>query len=152
MSSRQQECFSCPANSVADEEGSVVCVCEEDHFRTPLDSPSAPCTRNDPPFLSPLTIRHFIHHQDPPRTDPSFTLHPFFCLPSFLSCSPCSLKSHFEGFLLFCAVCPSCLTLTLLPGRFIARLLLIHTLIFTYDRFSPVQYAQIVHTGCGTRP
>ncbi|RVE66629.1 hypothetical protein OJAV_G00109190 [Oryzias javanicus] len=49
MSSRQQECFSCPANSVADEEGSVVCVCEEDHFRTPLDSPSAPCTRPPSP-------------------------------------------------------------------------------------------------------
>lgn len=46
MSSRQQECFPCPANSVAEEEGSVVCVCEEDHFRTPLDTPSAPCTRN----------------------------------------------------------------------------------------------------------
>uniref|UniRef100_A0A8C7T331 receptor protein-tyrosine kinase n=1 Tax=Oncorhynchus mykiss TaxID=8022 RepID=A0A8C7T331_ONCMY len=45
MSSRQQECFPCPANSVAEEEGSVVCVCEEDHFRTPLDNPSAPCTR-----------------------------------------------------------------------------------------------------------
>lgn len=45
MSSRQQECFPCPANSVAEEEGSVVCLCEEDHFRTPLDTPSAPCTR-----------------------------------------------------------------------------------------------------------
>lgn len=44
MSSRQQECFPCPANSVAEEEGSVVCVCDEDHFRTPLDTPSAPCT------------------------------------------------------------------------------------------------------------
>ncbi|XP_038131903.1 ephrin type-A receptor 7-like isoform X2 [Cyprinodon tularosa] len=49
MSSRQQECFPCPANSVAEEEGSVVCVCEEDHFRTPLDSPSAPCTRPPSP-------------------------------------------------------------------------------------------------------
>lgn len=46
MSSRQQECFPCPANSVAEDEGSVVCVCEEDHFRTPLDTPSAPCTSN----------------------------------------------------------------------------------------------------------
>uniref|UniRef100_A0A672T7A0 receptor protein-tyrosine kinase n=1 Tax=Sinocyclocheilus grahami TaxID=75366 RepID=A0A672T7A0_SINGR len=44
MSSRQQECFSCPANSKAEEEGSVLCVCEDDHFRTPLDPPSAPCT------------------------------------------------------------------------------------------------------------
>ncbi|XP_014033016.1 ephrin type-A receptor 7 [Salmo salar] len=49
MSSRQQECFLCPANSVAEEEGSVVCVCEEDHFRTPLDNPSAPCTRPPSP-------------------------------------------------------------------------------------------------------
>nr|XP_023831465.1 ephrin type-A receptor 7-like [Salvelinus alpinus] len=49
MSSRQQECFPCPANSVAEEEGSVVCVCEEDHFRTPLDNPSAPCTRPPSP-------------------------------------------------------------------------------------------------------
>uniref|UniRef100_A0A1A8JSP8 Ephrin type-A receptor 10 n=3 Tax=Nothobranchius kuhntae TaxID=321403 RepID=A0A1A8JSP8_NOTKU len=49
MSSRQQECFSCPDNSVAEEEGSVVCVCEEDHFRTPLDNPSAPCTRPPSP-------------------------------------------------------------------------------------------------------
>ncbi|KAG5264943.1 hypothetical protein AALO_G00259710 [Alosa alosa] len=49
MSSRQQECFPCPANSVAEEEGSVVCLCEEDHFRTPLDSPSAPCTRPPSP-------------------------------------------------------------------------------------------------------
>lgn len=46
MSSRQQECFPCPANSVAEEDGSVVCVCKEDHFRTPLDTPSAPCTSN----------------------------------------------------------------------------------------------------------
>uniref|UniRef100_A0A9J7ZRE0 receptor protein-tyrosine kinase n=1 Tax=Cyprinus carpio carpio TaxID=630221 RepID=A0A9J7ZRE0_CYPCA len=45
MSSRQQECFSCPANSKAEEEGSVLCVCEDDHFRTPLDPPSVPCTR-----------------------------------------------------------------------------------------------------------
>uniref|UniRef100_A0A3Q3WR77 receptor protein-tyrosine kinase n=1 Tax=Mola mola TaxID=94237 RepID=A0A3Q3WR77_MOLML len=49
MSSRQQECFPCPAHSVAEEEGSVVCVCEEDHFRTPLDTPSAPCTRPPSP-------------------------------------------------------------------------------------------------------
>ncbi|XP_055075919.2 ephrin type-A receptor 7 isoform X1 [Misgurnus anguillicaudatus] len=49
MSSRQQECFSCPANSKAEEEGSVLCVCEEDHFRTPLDPPSAPCTRPPSP-------------------------------------------------------------------------------------------------------
>ncbi|XP_049890873.1 ephrin type-A receptor 7-like [Epinephelus moara] len=49
MSSRQQECFPCPANSIAEEEGSVVCVCEEDHFRTPLDTPSAPCTRPPSP-------------------------------------------------------------------------------------------------------
>ncbi|XP_023284878.1 ephrin type-A receptor 10 [Seriola lalandi dorsalis] len=49
MSSRQQECFPCPANSVADEEGSVSCVCEEDHFRTPLDTPSAACTRPPSP-------------------------------------------------------------------------------------------------------
>lgn len=51
MSSRQQECFPCPANSVAEEEGSVVCVCEEDHFRTPLDTPSAPCTSNKIRFV-----------------------------------------------------------------------------------------------------
>ncbi|XP_076157119.1 ephrin type-A receptor 10 isoform X2 [Alosa pseudoharengus] len=49
MSSRQQECFPCPPNSAAEEEGSVVCLCEEDHFRTPLDSPSAPCTRPPSP-------------------------------------------------------------------------------------------------------
>ncbi|XP_056154410.1 ephrin type-A receptor 7 isoform X3 [Lampris incognitus] len=48
MSSRQQECFPCPDNSVAEDEGSMVCLCKEDHFRTPLDNPSAPCTR--PPF------------------------------------------------------------------------------------------------------
>uniref|UniRef100_A0AAQ4S0M3 Ephrin type-A receptor 10 n=1 Tax=Gasterosteus aculeatus aculeatus TaxID=481459 RepID=A0AAQ4S0M3_GASAC len=52
MSSRQQECFPCPANSVSEEEGSVVCVCEEDHFRTPLDTPSAPCTT--PSLISEL--------------------------------------------------------------------------------------------------
>uniref|UniRef100_A0AAR2KW34 Ephrin type-A receptor 10 n=1 Tax=Pygocentrus nattereri TaxID=42514 RepID=A0AAR2KW34_PYGNA len=49
MSSRQQECFPCPAHSVAEEEGSVLCACEEDHFRTPLDPPSAPCTRPPSP-------------------------------------------------------------------------------------------------------
>ncbi|KAJ8350787.1 hypothetical protein SKAU_G00259170 [Synaphobranchus kaupii] len=49
MSSRQQECFPCPAHSTAEEEGSVLCVCEEDHFRTPLDNPSAPCTRPPSP-------------------------------------------------------------------------------------------------------
>ncbi|XP_033950409.1 ephrin type-A receptor 7-like isoform X2 [Pseudochaenichthys georgianus] len=49
MSSRQQECFPCPANSKAEEEGSVECVCEEDHFRTPLDTPSAACTRPPSP-------------------------------------------------------------------------------------------------------
>ncbi|XP_036445668.1 ephrin type-A receptor 7-like [Colossoma macropomum] len=49
MSSRQQECFPCPAHSVSEEEGSVLCVCEEDHFRTPLDAPSAPCTRPPSP-------------------------------------------------------------------------------------------------------
>ncbi|XP_067282738.1 ephrin type-A receptor 7 isoform X1 [Pseudorasbora parva] len=49
MSSRQQECFPCPENSKAEEEGSVVCVCEDDHFRTPLDAPSAPCTRPPSP-------------------------------------------------------------------------------------------------------
>ncbi|XP_057210489.1 ephrin type-A receptor 7-like isoform X2 [Triplophysa rosa] len=49
MSSRQQECFSCPANSKAEEEGSVLCMCEDDHFRTPLDPPSAPCTRPPSP-------------------------------------------------------------------------------------------------------
>ncbi|KAL2080207.1 hypothetical protein ACEWY4_024000 [Coilia grayii] len=49
MSSRQQECFPCPAHSMAEEEGSVVCLCEDDHFRTPLDSPSAPCTRPPSP-------------------------------------------------------------------------------------------------------
>ncbi|KAL1256172.1 hypothetical protein QQF64_014233 [Cirrhinus molitorella] len=49
MSSRQQECFPCPANSRAEEEGSVLCVCEDDHFRTPLDAPSAPCTRPPSP-------------------------------------------------------------------------------------------------------
>lgn len=51
MSSRQQECFPCPANSVAEEDGSVACVCEEDHFRTPLDTPSAPCTRNNISYI-----------------------------------------------------------------------------------------------------
>ncbi|XP_042602024.1 ephrin type-A receptor 7-like isoform X1 [Cyprinus carpio] len=49
MSSRQQECFPCPANSKAEEEGSVLCVCEDDHFRTPLDPPSALCTRPPSP-------------------------------------------------------------------------------------------------------
>uniref|UniRef100_A0AAY5EYP3 Ephrin type-A receptor 10 n=1 Tax=Electrophorus electricus TaxID=8005 RepID=A0AAY5EYP3_ELEEL len=48
-SSRQQECFPCPAHSVAEEEGSVLCMCEEEHFRTPLDPPSAPCTRPPSP-------------------------------------------------------------------------------------------------------
>nr|XP_061808294.1 ephrin type-A receptor 7-like isoform X2 [Nerophis lumbriciformis] len=49
MSSRQQECFPCPANSISEDEGSVACVCQEDHFRTPLDSPSSPCTRPPSP-------------------------------------------------------------------------------------------------------
>ncbi|KAJ3609418.1 hypothetical protein NHX12_023939 [Muraenolepis orangiensis] len=49
MSSRQQECFPCPAHSRADEDGSVVCQCEEGYFRTPLDTPSAPCTRPPSP-------------------------------------------------------------------------------------------------------
>ncbi|KAA0710292.1 Ephrin type-A receptor 7 [Triplophysa tibetana] len=49
MSSRQQECFSCPANSKAEEDGNVLCMCEDDHFRTPLDPPSAPCTRPPSP-------------------------------------------------------------------------------------------------------
>ncbi|XP_041867481.1 ephrin type-A receptor 7-like [Melanotaenia boesemani] len=58
MSSRQMECFPCPANSIAEEEGSVVCVCEEDHFRTPLDNPSAPCTRlPSPPRNLVYTIK-----------------------------------------------------------------------------------------------
>ncbi|XP_062874606.1 ephrin type-A receptor 7-like [Trichomycterus rosablanca] len=45
MSSQQQECLPCPARSLAEEEGSVLCVCEDGHFRTTLDPPSAPCTR-----------------------------------------------------------------------------------------------------------
>ncbi|KAF4092554.1 hypothetical protein AMELA_G00022290 [Ameiurus melas] len=49
MSSQQQECLPCPAHSVAEDDGSVVCVCEEGHFRTLLDSPSAPCTRPPSP-------------------------------------------------------------------------------------------------------
>ncbi|KAM9457591.1 ephrin type-A receptor 10 [Clarias gariepinus] len=49
MSSQQQECLACPAHSVAEDEGSVVCVCEESHFRTLLDPPSAPCTRPPSP-------------------------------------------------------------------------------------------------------
>ncbi|KAM9776549.1 ephrin type-A receptor 10 isoform 1-T2 [Syngnathus typhle] len=49
MSSRQQECFPCPANSISEDDGSVACVCKEDHFRTPLDSPSSPCTRPPSP-------------------------------------------------------------------------------------------------------
>ncbi|KAL0962460.1 hypothetical protein UPYG_G00340260 [Umbra pygmaea] len=57
MSSRQQECFPCPANSVAEDEGSVVCVCEEDHFRTPLDTPSAPCTLSLRPSRLTSTLR-----------------------------------------------------------------------------------------------
>ncbi|MCJ8739699.1 hypothetical protein PDJAM_G00050170 [Pangasius djambal] len=49
MSSLQQECLPCPAHSVAENDGSVVCVCEEGHFRTLLDPPSAPCTRPPSP-------------------------------------------------------------------------------------------------------
>ncbi|KAI5097802.1 ephrin type-A receptor 7 isoform X5 [Silurus meridionalis] len=48
-SSQQQECLPCPANSVAEDDGSVLCVCEEGHFRTPLDAPSSPCTRPPSP-------------------------------------------------------------------------------------------------------
>ncbi|CAB1430653.1 unnamed protein product [Pleuronectes platessa] len=75
MSSRQQECFPCPANSVAEEEGSVVCVCEEDHFRTPLDTPSAPS----------LVVY------------PSFTLHPVVLVPPQSSSHPplCLTCTHF---------------------------------------------------------
>ncbi|GAA6075894.1 ephrin type-A receptor 7, partial [Tachysurus ichikawai] len=43
-SSQQQECLQCPAHSVAEDDGSVVCVCEEGYFRTLLDPSSAPCT------------------------------------------------------------------------------------------------------------
>ncbi|XP_060757059.1 ephrin type-A receptor 7-like isoform X2 [Neoarius graeffei] len=49
MSSQQQECLSCPAHSVSEGDGSVMCVCEEGHFRTLLDPPSAPCTRPPSP-------------------------------------------------------------------------------------------------------
>ncbi|KAK3520080.1 hypothetical protein QTP70_012881 [Hemibagrus guttatus] len=48
-SSQQQECLACPAHSVAEDDGSVVCLCEEGHFRTLLDPPSAPCTRPPSP-------------------------------------------------------------------------------------------------------
>lgn len=62
MSSRQQECFPCPANSVAEEEGSMVCLCEEDHFRTPLDNPSAPCTRNNNNILALIYVYIFLNY------------------------------------------------------------------------------------------
>ncbi|KAG7335370.1 hypothetical protein KOW79_001966 [Hemibagrus wyckioides] len=48
-SSQQQECLACPAHSVAEDDGSVACVCEEGHFRTLLDPPSTPCTRPPSP-------------------------------------------------------------------------------------------------------
>ncbi|XP_060748151.1 ephrin type-A receptor 7-like isoform X1 [Tachysurus vachellii] len=48
-SSQHQECLRCPAHSVAEDDGSVVCVCEEGYFRTLLDPPSAPCTRPPSP-------------------------------------------------------------------------------------------------------
>ncbi|XP_010781070.1 ephrin type-A receptor 7-like [Notothenia coriiceps] len=63
MSSRQQECFPCPANSKAEEEGSVECVCEEDHFRTPLDTPSAACTIKIPTrrtYIDPETCEDLL--------------------------------------------------------------------------------------------
>ncbi|XP_023687813.1 ephrin type-A receptor 7 isoform X3 [Paramormyrops kingsleyae] len=49
MSSQQQECFPCPRHSITEEEGSVLCVCEKGHYRTPLDSPASACTRPPSP-------------------------------------------------------------------------------------------------------
>uniref|UniRef100_A0A3B3WU33 Receptor protein-tyrosine kinase n=1 Tax=Poecilia mexicana TaxID=48701 RepID=A0A3B3WU33_9TELE len=95
MSSRQQECFPCPANSVADEEGSVVCVCEEDHFRTPLDSPSTPCTRPpSPPRSLRFSLRQssLVLDWDPPsdsggRVDLTYSVGCRRCGPA--RCEPC---------------------------------------------------------------
>ncbi|XP_061597073.1 ephrin type-A receptor 7-like isoform X1 [Cololabis saira] len=101
MSSRQQECFPCPANSIADEEGSVVCVCEEDHFRTPLDSPSAPCTRPPSPprdLQYTLKMSTLILEWSPPsdtggRMDLTYSVGCRRC--AGLQCDPCGSSVGF---------------------------------------------------------
>uniref|UniRef100_A0A8C9SC90 Ephrin type-A receptor 10 n=1 Tax=Scleropages formosus TaxID=113540 RepID=A0A8C9SC90_SCLFO len=96
MSSRQQECFACPAHSVAEEEGSVLCVCEEDYYRTPLDVPSAPCTRPPtPPRNLAFTLKQstLVLEWDPPtdsggRGDLSYAVGCSWCVGPG-ACEPC---------------------------------------------------------------
>uniref|UniRef100_A0AAV2K5M2 Fibronectin type-III domain-containing protein n=1 Tax=Knipowitschia caucasica TaxID=637954 RepID=A0AAV2K5M2_KNICA len=101
MSSRQQECFSCPENSVAEEEGSIMCVCKEDHFRTPLDLPSAACTRppSPPRDLSfSLSQSTLVLEWSPPsdsggRVDLSYTVSCQRC--GLRQCEPCGASVGF---------------------------------------------------------
>ncbi|MFT7811107.1 ephrin type-A receptor 7-like isoform X1 [Arapaima gigas] len=104
MSSRQQECFPCPAHSVAEEEGSVLCVCEEDHYRTPLDNPAAPCTRPPtPPRNLVFTLKQstLVLQWDPPadsggRGDLSYTVGCSRCAGAALGpCEPCGASVAF---------------------------------------------------------
>ncbi|XP_055013130.1 ephrin type-A receptor 7-like [Boleophthalmus pectinirostris] len=101
MSSRQQECFPCPENSVAEEDGSIVCVCKEDHFRTPLDTPSAPCTRPPSPprdLVYSLKQSTLVLEWAPPadsggRADLSYSVGCRRCTPG--RCDPCGASIGF---------------------------------------------------------
>uniref|UniRef100_A0A8C6T365 receptor protein-tyrosine kinase n=1 Tax=Neogobius melanostomus TaxID=47308 RepID=A0A8C6T365_9GOBI len=101
MSSRQQECFLCPENSVAEEDGSIVCVCKEDHFRTPLDTPSAPCTRPPSPprdLVYSLKQSTLVLEWAPPsdsggRVDLSYSVGCRRC--SSRQCDPCGASVGF---------------------------------------------------------
>ncbi|KAM8884559.1 ephrin type-A receptor 7-like [Synchiropus splendidus] len=101
MSSRQQECFPCPANSVAEEEGSVVCTCKEDHFRTPLDTPSTPCTRPPSPprnliytlTQSTLTLEWAAPFDTGGRVDLTYTVGCRRCVGG--QCEPCGSSVGF---------------------------------------------------------
>ncbi|XP_066573674.1 ephrin type-A receptor 10 [Amia ocellicauda] len=97
MSTRQQECFPCPEHSFTDEEGSVLCVCEEDYYRTPLDSPSSACTR---PPSAPRNLVYSVKQStliiewDPPsdmggRADIAYSIVCTRCTGAAGRCEPC---------------------------------------------------------------
>nr|XP_015204363.1 PREDICTED: ephrin type-A receptor 10 isoform X2 [Lepisosteus oculatus] len=103
MSSRQQECFPCPKHSFSVVEGSVLCVCEEDYYRTSLDSPSSACTR--PPsaptgLVYSMKQSTLIIEWSPPedsggRTDVTYNIMCSRCSSPLRQCEPCGSSVGF---------------------------------------------------------
>ncbi|XP_073418512.1 ephrin type-A receptor 10 [Dendrobates tinctorius] len=97
MSSRLQTCAPCPQYSYTNQESSTVCSCEKNFYRSPLDSPSAACTR------PPSAPRHLIYlmkqttlvlEWNPPldtggRGDLTYNIFCDRCSIVFQQCEPC---------------------------------------------------------------